>query len=316
MEKIKILQRVAELERDRYKKTGDYSVTDIISPPRIVHLRKRYGDDVDQPLSSVVPAMVGTAIHDYFEKYLKLWIAKHNYTDYVLEEEVATNVTMGKGETRKISGRYDIRDGLDLYDLKTCKTWKLIFDPGMIEWTEQQNLYNYLLWCNGVTLDSINVVAVYKDWQVGYALRDKSYPQEQIMEYKLNKWPMTDTKKFMWDKLKVLVANEDVEDGALPQCTREERWERFSGGHQVEYAIMKSAKAKRAARVIKTNLDDAYAWANAATGITPDSFIEVRYAKRTRCEDYCAVNKHCKSYQQYIKAKKNDTLNDFLPIKM
>ena len=43
LDSIQILARVAEMERDRYSKSGDYSVTDIITPPRIVHLKKRYG---------------------------------------------------------------------------------------------------------------------------------------------------------------------------------------------------------------------------------------------------------------------------------
>ena len=140
MEHIKILERVAEMERERYSSSGDYSVTEIIDPPRLVRLKKRYGSEVIQPLSAVIPSMFGTAVHEYFEKYLKKWVFKTGYAGYTFEEQLEAEV-LG----RKLSGRYDIRDNLDLIDLKTCKVWKKVFDPNLKEWIEQQNCYAYLL---------------------------------------------------------------------------------------------------------------------------------------------------------------------------
>ena len=46
MEHILVLSRIAEMERERYSSSGDYSITEIIDPPRLVRLRKRYGSEI------------------------------------------------------------------------------------------------------------------------------------------------------------------------------------------------------------------------------------------------------------------------------
>ena len=110
------------------------------------------------------------------------------------------------------------------------------------------------------------------------------------------------------------IATEDLPDDKLPACTREERWERFNGGHQVEYAIMKNAKANRAMKLVKTNIEDAFMEVQSLKGITKESFIEVRYAQRTRCEKWCQCKDYCNDYKSYAMAKKNNALNDYIPL--
>ena len=310
MEHIKILQHVAEMERERYSSSGDYSVTEIIDPPRLVRLRKRYGSEVIQPLSSVIASMMGTAMHEYFEKYLKKWVFKTGYEGYSFEKQLEAEV-LG----RRLSGRYDIRDNLDLIDLKTCKVWKKVFDPNLKEWTEQQNCYAYLLAESmNVEIKRLLITAVYKDWQEGQSLRNPDYPNDQIEEYELTKWPHVTTKQFIEGRMMLHIAAEDLEDDKLPACTRDERWERFNGGHQVEYAIMKNSKSNRAMKLVKTNIEDAFKEVQSIKGITKDSFIEVRYAQRTRCENWCSVKDYCNDYKSYAAAKQNNSLNDYIPL--
>lgn len=309
MENIKALTRAVEAERGRYHSSGDYSVTDLINPPRVVALRKRYGDQTDQPLSAVIPSLIGTFIHEGFELYLRKWAEDNDYKDYQFERELMAEIN-----GRKISGRFDLMDGLDIYDFKSCKVWKKIFDPDLEEWHQQQNLYAYLLHLNGVDVNSINIIAIYKDWQENMSLRDRNYPQDQICEYKLELWPWEKTEAFLNERLDLHMACEGVDDGDLPQCTREERWERFSGGHTVEYAIMKTRSAKRATKVIRTCLDDAYIAAKKIKGISNESVIEIRYSKRLRCEKYCAVNKFCNHFKIYSESMASGTLNDYLPV--
>ena len=105
------------------------------------------------------------------------------------------------------------------------------------------------------------------------------------------------------------VESEELKDAELPSCTREERWERFPKGESVQYAVMKSDKSKRAARVFG-NLVDATKYIKGKKGYGADSFIEVRYAVRKRCERYCSVKNFCHDYVEYLKEKKSDTLND------
>jgi hypothetical protein len=312
MKNIKLLTRVAEMERERYKSSGNYSVTDIINPPRIVRLKKRYKDTVEPKLESLIASMTGTAVHEYFEKMIRLWIERHDYKDYVLEKEVHIEM-----QGRRVSGRFDILDGLDLYDIKNCKAWKLVFDPDMEDWHEQQNLYNYLVKEDmGLDLNSLNIIAFYKDWIKGSALRDRAYPQAEVMEYQLGMWPLQRTEDFLYDKLENHIACEELPDEELPLCTREERWERHQGGETVHYGILTNSKAKRAKKVIRGgSLDAAVSVAHTLPGLTSDSVIEVRYAQPKRCVDYCEINKYCSFYQGWLQKNEEGKVNDYIRFK-
>jgi hypothetical protein len=312
LEEIYILKRVAEMERERYSKSGDYSVTDIISPPRVVHLKKRYGHLAQPDLGASIPSILGTAIHEYFEKYLELWIDKHDYDGYTLEEQVQIS-RMG----RKISGRYDIREGDALYDLKSIKVWKLIFDPNLDEYHEQQNLYRLLVYLDkGITLNELNIVAIYKDWQEGNALRDRNYPQQQVIEYGLSIWDLDRTEKFLDTKLAELIRCEDLSDEELPVCTRDERWERHPGGETIHFAILKNRVAKRATKVVRGGtLDEAMVVARGMKGMTAESVIEARFAMPKRCMKYCDVNEQCSFYQSWCQKHKKGTVNEYYKFK-
>jgi hypothetical protein len=317
LDKIDILNRVAEMERARYSSSGDYSVTSLIDPPRVVQLKKRHKDIVP-PIKSVISAMLGTAVHEYYEKNLTAWAVKHEYDKMVMEQQLKWTFDVEGVGRRSISGRFDLKDGDELWDIKTAKAWKIIFDPTLDDWHAQQNMYAYLCHLSGIDVESINIQALYKDWLESAALRDtRTYPQSQVVHYELDFWPLDETYNYLMERLSLHVAEEETPDDELPMCTRKERWERFMGGHEVEYAIMKSHKAKRAAKVFRNNesMEEIYAVANAMKGITNESFIEVRYATRKRCEGYCAVNKKCNHYLAYIKAKENKSLNDIIPIK-
>jgi len=313
LDEILVLQRVAEMERERYKKSGDYSVTDIITPPRIVHLKKRYGHLVQPPLEGAIASMIGTAIHEYFEKYLDLWTDKHEYDGYTLEEQVQIERL-----DRKISGRYDIREGDKLYDLKSIKVWKLIFDQNLDEYHEQQNLYRLLLKLDkGVEIKALNIVAIYKDWQEGNALRDRAYPQNQMIEYELSLWSYEDTEKFLDGKLTELIRCEEVKDEDLPVCSRDERWERHPGGETIHYGILKNRKAKRATKVVKGgSLDEAFVVARGMKGMTKDSVIEIRYAQPKRCQKYCDVNEHCSFWKDWCSKNDKGAVNDYVNFKV
>ena len=313
LDDIIILNRVAEMERERYKKSGDYSVTDLINPPRICHLKKRYGHLVKPPLEGTIASMIGTAIHEYYEKYLELWCDKHDYAGYALEEQVQVEC-----RGRKISGRYDIREFNQLYDLKSIKVWKLIFDPCLEEFHKQQNLYRLLIKMDkGVEVSKLNIVAIYKDWQEGNALRDRHYPQQQMVEYGLSVWSLEDTEKLLNEKVGELIRCEELSDEELPVCSRDERWERHPGGETIHFGILKNRKAKRATKVVRGGtLDEALVVARGLRGMTADSVIEIRYAMPKRCQKYCDVNEYCSFWKGWCKKNDKGAVNDYVKFKV
>jgi hypothetical protein len=312
MKNIRILRDVAAMAQNQYVSFGDYSVTELITPPRQVQLRKRYGNMASPELTAIVAGIMGTAVHEYFEKMLRLYAVLD--PKYQLERSVLDSFNTTKGfelVKRIVSGRFDVLyDNKDMYDIKTANVWKLIFDPDMIEWHQQQNLYAYLLHRRGVDVQSINIVAVYKDWKEGNALRDKTYPQNQVEEYKLTLWPIEQTKEYLHERLKLHVNHEDVPDNELTPCTSEDRWDRLASGRIVEYAVMKNPKAKRAMRVL-ASMDEAVEYAKTAK-TTGESFIEVRHGVRKKCEKYCKIKDFCNQYVEYAGKKKHNKLNDII----
>lgn len=311
MTKPNIIADILDAHKNHYTPYGDYSVTTLISPPRIARLQKRYGKDAEPDVQRDMPSIYGTAVHNYMEHCLR----KYDMVDdvqYELERMLFTK--MGD---RMITGRFDVlANGKHMYDFKTCKTWKTIFDPNFEEWHEQQNIYAFILLREqGITVDTINIIALYQDWQEGQALRSSSYPQSQMIEYELEKWEPQVVEEFIRERLYLHKQCEELPDNELPECTREERWERFSDGRTVQYALMKDKKARAAVSgSLKCNSVKELVELARTKKLTGESFIEVRYAQRKRCEKYCAINQWCNLYQEYCEKKQSDTLNDIIPL--
>jgi len=309
MENIKILKDILEVERQHYHSMGDYSVTTLLNPPRIVHLEKRYGHLVVPTVKSQIAAFMGSGIHDRAEKNLKTM----SFFDkkYMCERTISLDV-LG----RLITGRFDILyDQKELWDIKTAKTWKIVFDPELTEWVQQQNIYRYILAVRGINVESLNILCFYKDWQEGNSLRSSTYPQAPVVAYSLPMWTLEDTENFLRERVQLMVDNEQVEDDDLPECTREERWERFSDGARVKYAVLKSKDSGRAYRVFE-HKGEAIACAKDAKGIDiSKGYLEIRYAKRTRCEDWCKTADHCHYFRTYMSKLSKNTLNDLIPLK-
>jgi hypothetical protein len=218
------------------------------------------------------------------------------------------------GDKRLVTGRFDILyDDKHMYDIKTTNVWKLIFDPKMEEWHEQQNLYAYLLHRRGIDVETINILAVYKDWRAAMALRDKKYPQDQVQEYQLKLWDWQESEDFLYDKLTMHMESEKQDDKDLPACTATDRWDRLPSGRAVEYAVMKNKKSQRALRVLPS-LDKAIEYVNKTKAVTADSFIEVRQGIRKRCVQYCEVNDYCNHFIEYSKKVAANKLNEIIPI--
>jgi hypothetical protein len=251
---------------------------------------------------------MGSGVHNHVEKCLQLYSVKDPKIE--LERSVFDRI-----RDRLITGRFDILyDREDIHDFKTAKAWKLIFDPDLTEWTEQQNIYAYLLHLRGIDVKSINVIVWYKDWSKANALRDKNYPQNEMCEYKLNLWDFDMTEEYLVDRIESMKMNEDTPDDDLPDCTPEERWERHAGGVIVKFAVLKNKHAKRAGRVLDT-MEEAVEWGKGKKGYG-DGLIEIRYAEPIRCLNWCGVNHKCnwyKKYQETMEEKK--TMNKYIPLK-
>lgn len=308
MNNIFMLKDAMEIWQRKSKSFGDYSVTTLLKPPRVVQLEKRHGKEVERTLDSLISAFMGTGIHSMFEENLKL----KSIVDprYDIERTIVDKI-----EDRIISGRFDaLWDEKHLYDFKTCKTWKKVFDPDMIEWHQQLNLYAHLLRNRGLDIQTINVIAIYMDWSRSMSYRSSGYPPTPVVEYKLNCWPDEVSRQYLIERVNLMKSCEKIADESLPLCTFEERWMRHDNGNQCTYAIITKEGATRALKICDT-LDEAREFASTAKTVVPGvSWIEVRYAHAKRCEDFCAVNVFCTQYKDYMELKINSGLVSKIPL--
>jgi hypothetical protein len=257
---------------------------------------------------------MGTALHSLVERNLKAYRAIDPHYD--LEKRLSWDFPI-EDKLRTLSGQYDILyNEKVMTDIKTAKVWKLTFDPDLVSWTQQQNIYAYLSMINGLRVESINVLIFFKDWAVAQAMRTANYPREPIEWRELPMWSDGEQYGFIQDRLHLHVACEDLEDEDLPQCTPEERWERFPSGLPVQYAVLKNEFAKRATKIlVAEDLPSAVLEAQSVKGISSNSVIEIRHAERKRCEKYCSVCDFCHPHQEYMKRKKNNQMNELYPLK-
>jgi len=303
MENIIPLMAALEVHSKHYHSFGDYSGTSLIDAPRIVQLKKRYGHLVPVNPERQMASFIGTGVHNYFEDTIKTWAALND--DYEVERSVFEKI-----DDRLVAGRFDILyRKRHIYDIKTAKTWKLIFDTEMVDWHEQQNIYAYLLRLRGFNIESLNIIAVYLDWQQNMALRDRNYPQQRVEQYRLNLWSPERQAEFVSSKLAIHKAAEDLMDEELPACTPEERWERFPGGGTVQYALLKNRNSKRAMRCV-ANVPEMAAYA-AEKNLPSSTVVEVRHARRTRCIDWCEVAPWCNIHRQYTRDMEAGNLNEY-----
>lgn len=293
-----IMKDILDVHSEHYSLQSDYSVTMLLDPPRIVHLNKRHPiRPVDYDTN--YPSLIGTAVHKYIEECLK----KSESSKYRLEQRLFHTVY-----DRIISGAFDILDeNNDITDIKTCKTWKIIFDPKLEEWTKQQNIYALLLHKNGIEVNNLYIQAIYLDWIESMALRDSNYPQQPDPVYKLTKWPYNVTDEYLHDRVNLMRQYEETPDDELPACSSKDMWE-----DPTKFACFKTPKAARAARVLDT-LEDAITYIKTKGGYTKDSFIEIRHGRRKRCDKYCDVRQFCNHYQAYKKRMEDSNLLEIIP---
>ena len=216
---------VAQVIRDdRYSRgASDISVTGLLAPPRVTILERLYRDHIVKDVSKGFPALLGTALHAYFEDY------------YKSQENVVTETRMFKkiGNVT-LSGQFDLFfvDSGTLADIKLTS----VTNKGKPEWEQQLNVYHYLFNNHdrtegppipeGAVVNTLKIIALYKDWKFS----NKTVNCAQEIEYPI--WDVNQQEEFIIERLNKLSAvskalrETDPHDlqGALPKCSKAETW--------------------------------------------------------------------------------------------
>jgi hypothetical protein len=273
---------VNALQRPSYNKGGAHlSVTQLINSPKIVALSKKYDDVMEQDLSSLTWALIGTAFHEIMERFKD--------PNDISEERLHTEI-----DGWKLSGAIDLQcpnpNGITVKDYKTTSVWAVMNEK--IEWEYQLNLYAYLVEkVKNIPVTDLAIIAFLKDWKEDDLANKENYPQAQVVEIPITLWSFQEREEFIKARISAHSACDFAleTDGDLPDCTKDEMWEK-----PAVWAIRKIG-GKRA-----TSLHDTPEKAMGALAELGDAYeLDHRPGKRTRCESYCSVNKWCKQYQEY-----------------
>jgi len=279
-----IVRAVADDEYDK----GDsvLSVTQLISPPRIVLLQSLNKDNLESDVVDRVPSLLGTAVHKIVEKGSK------DIPGHIVEERLFATVLGWK-----ISGAVDLQidngDGTwAINDYKVTSVYSVQSDKP--EWEQQLNCYAYFArQVHGRNITSLKIIAILRDWQRKQAEIKSDYPQSQIAIVDIPVWTPEQQEAYITERVRLHQEAKKVVDtgGQLAYCTDQERWVRGE-----TWALMK--EGRKSAVKLYDNEDEA----NEASKLAGDGHIvQHRPGNAIRCAgNYCLVSGFCRQWQEEL----------------
>ena len=280
------------IHRPTYSKgKAHISATEIINSPRIVQLKKKHWDDIEQDASEMVWSLFGSAVHNILEHGKD----KH----HIVEERLHIQF-----EGWNISGAIDLQEvnpetgTVTISDYKVTGAWAVMNEKD--DWHRQLNIYGWMVEkVKKVPVGKLQIIAIIRDWSARDAASKEGYPQSPVATIDIPLWTFEEREAFItkriYDHGTALFEMET--DGEMPDCTPEEMWEK-----KTSYALKKDGNVR--AKSVHETLEDAEkALAKSEeTAKKNEKFaIEVRQGERTRCRSYCQVSPFCSQYQSYLK---------------
>lgn len=255
-----VLVRAAIGDYDRRPNPNRMSVTDLINPPMIRHLKIKHWDDIEVDIDDLAWALFGKAFHDLMHRYSGPAISEEK-----IEQQIGSLVLVGQPDVHL--------DGV-LDDYKVTSVWSFIYGDKP-EWESQLNIYRYLLFAKGILITEARIIAILRDW-VKTKKVQPDYPRSPFHVADIPLWPIPTTLEYI---NKRLVAHAELE-----LCTPDDKWQR-----DTTYAVIGDGK-KKASRVLDSE-EAAQEWATANMKGKYD--IVLRRGERIRCGFYCLVKDVC-----------------------
>jgi hypothetical protein len=182
----------------------------------------------------------------------------------------------------KISGAMDLLDddgAVTDYKVTSVFTIQRGLKP---DWEQQLNIYAWLLRQNDITVTSLTIVGLCRDWMKSRAEAKADYPQSPIVLIKVPLWRPERQDDFVAGRVRVHTMEKTI------PCTPEERWAR--GAYQVNPMHGGGGKP----RSFDTLQDVTDYINNKKTGSYK---IIDGDAKYVRCESWCEVAEFCPQWK-------------------
>lgn len=276
---------VRAVSSHKYSKgDADYSITELIKPPRIAALEKLHWDELEEDASDRLWALMGSAGHE---------VLRRSAESGIVETRLSIII-----DGKKVSGQLDYMQAeQSIIDYKFTSIWA-VKDGVKPEWAQQLNCYKYLADVHQMPVKEVLIIAILRDWNINEAKRNPELPQSQVVVLPVRIWSVETVKN--WIQARIIL-HERARAGTLPECTAEEMWERPE-----TYAAVKKGN-KRASKVEPTKIAIGQ-WI--ASQPRPSEFeVQVRQAERPRCENYCPVSEFCEIYKQWKGQQTNEQSN-------
>lgn len=268
---------VALLARDFYTKgASQYSVTELMSPPKIRRMREQYDEEMEVDATKLIASQLGTFMHARLEK--------KSVEGYTNEERIFHSID---GIT--ISGAVDLQehteDGIVIIDYKFVKAWSVMKSKD--DWVTQLNIYKWLVeTVKKQKVCGLKICAIIKDYTPHST--QENYPEAEAVMIDIPMWDSVTTETYVRKRLEMHRAAKQAQEFGedLEPCTDEDRWM-----SETIYAVKREGR-KTAIRVFKT-IEEATELAEKEKG-----YVEERKGEPRRCiGDFCGVSKWCKQYQ-------------------
>lgn len=268
---------VRAIQNDPYDKgNADYSVTELLKPPRVRALTEKYKDQIEEDVEDSLYRLYGQLVHALLER--------------ANVKDLAEKRMFGKFSGKVLSGGFDnlTLDGEGiLTDYKFTTVWKFKKDKGEDpEYAAQLNMLAALLMLNGYTVKKLQIVGLLRDFSQSEKNQSFNYPDNPIAIMPITMWPREKTTAF----IEMRIAAHESAKQELPECTSDERWAKPD-----VYAVVKGQRA------ISGGVQFSLEAAEKLKAENPGTRIEFRPGISVRCQNYCSISKWCDQYQKTLK---------------
>ena len=265
------------------KGKAQYSVTELMSPPRVRRLQEIHDAQREEDVSNMLWSLLGSALHVVMERGVT--------PGYITEERLFTEV-----DSVTISGGIDLQEetpyGIIITDYKFTSAWAVMNEK--VEWEQQLNIYKFLVErVKGKKVVGLRICALIRDFS-RHDTRE-GYPASPIHMVDIPLWEDGRALQYLRDRIEAHSDSKVAKDFAeeLPMCTPEERWM-----SETIYAVKRDGR-KTAIRVFKDSTEAQQCADEETRKGKGKAYIEVRPAEPKRCTgDYCGVSRWCTQYQE------------------
>ena len=285
---------VRAVEKDYQYRDKRYSITSLLDPDRVLMLKRRHNDEIEQDVSECIWMLWGSVVHYALETGIEC--RENEYVEEHLEYTFPSGYTL--------SGIIDhVEDYID--DYKTTSVWTVIYGSNNEHWKKQLQMGAYLHYKeHGNWIRKGRIIAILKDFNKKDSLLKDNYPKLPVQVINFDLGTPEEVEEWIVKRFKRIEYLEKLSDLDLPLCSMEER---FNSG--TKYAVKKKVW-KKAFRVFDT-LDEARELLIELEQKYPGEYeIEERIGEDKKCKDYCSCCQFCPYYLEHYDLEHKEIMEE------